>query len=60
VAQVGTAATGVAVNVSAIQFTRGDLEASVRTGAGGIRPATRDCLELELTESILIQIPTRS
>ncbi len=44
----------VAVNVSAIQFTRGDLEASVRTALeeSGLPPA---CLELELTESILIQ-----
>jgi diguanylate cyclase (GGDEF)-like protein/PAS domain S-box-containing protein len=44
----------VAVNVSAIQFTRGDLEASVRTALeeSGLPPAS---LELELTESILIQ-----
>ena len=43
----------VAVNVSAIQFKRGDLEACVRQALeeSGLPP---DCLELELTESILI------
>lgn len=43
----------VAVNVSAIQFKRGDLEACVRQALeeSGLPPA---CLELELTESILI------
>ena len=43
----------VAVNVSAIQFKRGDLEACVREALAesGLPP---DCLELELTESILI------
>jgi diguanylate cyclase (GGDEF)-like protein len=43
----------VAVNLSAVQFLRGDLEASVEEAlqASGLDP---DCLELELTESILI------
>jgi diguanylate cyclase (GGDEF)-like protein len=44
----------VAVNLSAVQFRRGDLEKSVRhaLAASGLEP---ECLELELTESILIQ-----
>ena len=43
----------IAVNVSAIQFKRGDIEACVRQALdeSGL-PA--DCLELELTESVLI------
>lgn len=44
----------VAVNLSAVQFKRGDLEKSVSLALteSGLDPA---CLELELTESILIQ-----
>ena len=44
----------VAVNLSAVQFRRGDLEQSVRSAlqSSGLSPAW---LELELTESILIQ-----
>ena len=44
----------VAVNISAVQFTRGDLEDTVRRAlaASGLPPAL---LELELTESILIR-----
>ncbi len=43
----------IAVNVSAIQFKRGDLEACVRQALdeSGLPPG---CLELELTESVLI------
>jgi EAL domain-containing protein (putative c-di-GMP-specific phosphodiesterase class I) len=43
----------IAVNVSAIQFKRGDIEACVRQALeeSGLPP---HCLELELTESILI------
>ena len=44
----------VAVNISAVQFTRGDLEETVRRAlaSSGLAPAL---LELELTESILIR-----
>ena len=44
----------VAVNISAVQFTRGDLEDTVRhaLAASGLAP---ELLELELTESILIR-----
>jgi EAL domain-containing protein (putative c-di-GMP-specific phosphodiesterase class I) len=44
----------VAVNISAVQFTRGDLEQTVRgaLASSGLAPAL---LELELTESILIR-----
>ena len=44
----------VAVNISAVQFTRGDLEDTVRRAlaASGLAP---ELLELELTESILIR-----
>ncbi len=44
----------VAVNISAVQFARGDLEATVRRSlaASGLAP---ELLELELTESILIR-----
>jgi len=44
----------VAVNLSAVQFFRGDLEKTVSDALqrSGLPPA---CLELELTESILIQ-----
>ena len=44
----------VAVNLSAVQFRRGNLEAMVRAALNrfGLAPA---CLELELTESILLQ-----
>ncbi len=44
----------VAVNLSAVQFLRGDLEKTISDtlAESGLRP---DCLELELTESILIQ-----
>ena len=44
----------VAVNISAVQFTRGDLEDTVRRAlaSSGLAPAL---LELELTESILIR-----
>jgi diguanylate cyclase (GGDEF)-like protein/PAS domain S-box-containing protein len=43
----------VAVNISAVQFKRGDLEKAVKNAlnASGFAPW---CLELELTESILI------
>ena len=43
----------IAVNVSAIQFKRGDIEACVRQALdeSGLPP---ECLELELTESVLI------
>jgi diguanylate cyclase (GGDEF)-like protein len=44
----------VSVNLSAVQFRRGNLEAMVRAALNrfGLAPA---CLELELTESILLQ-----
>lgn len=44
----------VAVNISAVQFARGDLEDTVRRAlaASGLAP---ELLELELTESILIR-----
>jgi len=44
----------VAVNLSAVQFLRGDLEKTISDtlAQSGLHP---DCLELELTESILIQ-----
>ena len=44
----------MAVNLSAVQFRRGDVEQSVRLALeeSGLDP---HCLELELTESILIQ-----
>jgi EAL domain-containing protein (putative c-di-GMP-specific phosphodiesterase class I) len=44
----------VAVNLSALQFLQGDLEKTVKDAleASGLEP---HCLELELTESILIQ-----
>lgn len=44
----------VAVNLSALQFKRSDLLATV-TGTLAENGLTPDCLELELTESILIQ-----
>ncbi len=51
--QAGMAEPLVAVNLSALQFKRGDIEASVAAAlaASGLEPAM---LELELTESILI------
>ena len=44
----------IAVNISALQFQRGDLEHEVKSALkeSGLPP---HCLELELTESILIQ-----
>ena len=44
----------IAVNLSAVQFGRGNVESVVRSAlsASGLDPS---CLELELTESILIQ-----
>ena len=44
----------IAVNLSAVQFGRGNVESVVRSAlsASGLAPS---CLELELTESILIQ-----
>lgn len=50
----GLGAFVVAVNLSAVQFLRGDLEKTISDtlAQSGLRP---DCLELELTESILIQ-----
>jgi len=44
----------IAVNLSAVQFGRGNVESVVRNAlsASGLAPS---CLELELTESILIQ-----
>ena len=50
----GCPALSVAVNISAVQFTRGDLEDTVRRAlaASGLAP---ELLELELTESILIR-----
>lgn len=44
----------VAVNLSAMQFLRGDLEKTITAALAdaGLKPG---CLELELTESILIQ-----
>jgi diguanylate cyclase (GGDEF)-like protein/PAS domain S-box-containing protein len=47
-------ALSVAVNISAMQFARGDLEDTVRRAlsASGLAP---ELLELELTESILIR-----
>jgi diguanylate cyclase (GGDEF)-like protein len=47
-------ALSVAVNISAVQFARGDLEDTVRRAlaATGLAP---ELLELELTESILIR-----
>ncbi len=52
--QAGSPEMVVAVNLSAVQFKRGDLEQTVAHAlyASGLDPA---CLELELTESILIQ-----
>ncbi|PWV64371.1 bifunctional diguanylate cyclase/phosphodiesterase [Plasticicumulans acidivorans] len=51
--QAGHAAMTVAVNVSAIQFRRGGIEQAVRAAleASGLAP---ECLELELTESVLL------
>jgi diguanylate cyclase (GGDEF)-like protein len=51
---VGLPRFAVAVNLSAVQFRRGNLEAMVRAALNrfGLAPA---CLELELTESILLQ-----
>ncbi len=51
--QCGGAAVGVAVNLSAVQFKRGNLEKAVLDAleTSGLDPAR---LELELTESILI------
>jgi len=50
----GLPALSIAVNLSAIQFKRGDLESTVQTAlqAAGLPP---ELLELELTESILLQ-----
>ena len=50
----GRAPLSVAVNISAVQFARGDLEDTVRRAlaASGLAP---QLLELELTESILIR-----
>lgn len=52
--QAGLPELVMAVNLSAVQFKRGDLEQTVMAAlaASGHDPA---CLELELTESILIQ-----
>ncbi len=52
--ECGGAAVSVAVNLSAVQFKRGNLEKAVLDAleASGLDPAR---LELELTESILIQ-----
>lgn len=46
----------VAVNLSAVQFKRGDIEQTVLSalGCSGLSPR---CLELELTESMLIDDP---
>ncbi len=54
--EAGLPAMIVAVNVSAMQFQRGDLEQSVLTALNqsGLAP---EFLELELTESIMIQDP---
>ena len=50
----GRPALSVAVNISAVQFARGDLEDTVRRAlaSSGLAP---ELLELELTESILIR-----
>ncbi len=50
----GRSPLSVAVNISAVQFARGDLEATVRRAlqVSGLAP---ELLELELTESILIR-----
>jgi diguanylate cyclase (GGDEF)-like protein/PAS domain S-box-containing protein len=50
----GRAPLSVAVNISAVQFARGDLEDTVRRAlaASGLAP---QLLELELTESVLIR-----
>ncbi len=50
----GRGPLSVAVNISAVQFARGDLEDTVRRAlaASGLAP---ELLELELTESILIR-----
>ena len=50
----GAPPLSVAVNISAVQFARGDLEDTVRRAlaASGLAP---ELLELELTESILIR-----
>lgn len=52
--QAGLPPMTIAVNLSAVQFQRGDVEQSVRAAlaATGLAPAL---LELELTESILLQ-----
>ena len=52
--RLGLSDLGVAVNLSAQQFQRGDLERTITEAlaVSGIDPA---CLELELTESILIK-----
>ena len=52
--QPGRPPLSVAVNISAVQFARGDLEDTVRRAlaASGLAPGL---LELELTESILIR-----
>ena len=52
--QAGLMLPAVSVNLSAIQFRRGQVETSVREAlqASGLEPAR---LELELTESILLQ-----
>lgn len=44
----------VAVNLSAVQFRRGDLEKTIQQALAGTG-LDPECLELELTESILIQ-----
>jgi diguanylate cyclase (GGDEF)-like protein/PAS domain S-box-containing protein len=50
----GNCSLSIAVNLSAVQFKRGDIEKSVRQAleVSGLEPSL---LELELTESILIQ-----
>ncbi|WP_124949048.1 bifunctional diguanylate cyclase/phosphodiesterase [Sulfuriferula thiophila] len=52
--QAGLTELTMAVNLSAVQFRRGDVEKSINNAlqASGLNPAL---LELELTESILIQ-----
>lgn len=52
--QAGLPRLTIGVNLSAVQFRRGDVEKSVSAalGASGLEPAL---LELEITESILIQ-----
>ena len=56
--EAGLPSLVMAVNISTLQFKRGNLEQSVLNALAesGLPPA---CLELELTESILIQEPEK-